>query len=930
MTTASERQDKGPDKAVATGEQNRVVSISATQGEAWQVASDLLTESDSFHSLFCDAWLRYPSGAWTPCPMRDGKRDNAHALPCSVLALDFDDPSCSIDAVREFFQACDFVIYTTRNHRRDKHGVTCDRFRIVAPIDAAIDPRSLPNIIDWFGTALSCDTACKDGARFFYTGGPESVIYRNHGGAVSADWLLSLVSEGVSATPKQKAVRAHRQALVLPEKKPHSKHVSFLREAWPNTQDDHTHQRIFALMLLWIQRFGLDLSALKAALPKVPEIADFYQRKPGQWQGIDDTLQRALSCVLTSDRNALRHRTEVVAVDTAGVVIEGQERLLKKCAYLTNQDSAQFLPALRLVHDALENRRRAVIDVQCGRGKSVVATAEIVARESDRWLVVKDTVAACRKLANDLSGFGPPGECVVIAGWTAEGCSAALAELAGRKWGKSKRAMPHPRIKAARALIPQGWTPFYSKVSSPCETCWATCDFRQSRTHRKVAMALKNKRIVIMTHARFLELAHWGAKALEGRRIIIDEEPSLFEGVTFGSKEIETLLAVFRGVLNGKVEQHLRGLQEASTAGTIEDHACYDRAEIKTMQGRASNQDQTTKDLLYRYIRFYSYPAQRFAFVERDLYGKKISAVRNRLDFDLPNDTYVLNASSCFGLARWEGFTAVRDSAPASAEGVTVHAYEANSTKHRLQKEATAYLDYALDIIRRNGRKRVLLAVNKAETQTPEMRQALANFKSQLQGMGVVVAEGERGSIIGRNDWRDCDCVVIGYGVFTTLSNVALKASLVEGGAVSEDRIWETKTIEGKVVRQPRISGRGVVDPGLREIDRRQFADEVYQVGLRGVARNWRGEGMDVIVAAPALDYLLPLRQVLPGCVIRFEGKDLESFRTEDLLKGDLELTKVFGITAQSEHGKAQARTLAKGLLAGRLAFDSPSWSLCG
>jgi hypothetical protein len=376
-----------------------------------------------------------------------------------------------------------------------------------------------------------------------------------------------------------------------------------------------------------------------------------------------------------------------------------------------------------LVHDALENRRRAVIDVQCGRGKSIVATAEIVARESDRWLIVKDTVAACRKLANDLSGFGPPGECVVISGWTADGCSAALTELASRKWGKSKRAMLKPRIAKARELIPMGWTPFYSKVSSPCESCWATCDFRQSRTHKRVAGVLKNKRVVIMTHARFLELAHWGQRALEGRRIIIDEEPSLFESVVFASKEVEALLSVFRGVLSGKVEHHLRGLLSSDQHGTIEDHACFDRAEIKTLQGRASNQDQTTKDLLYRYIRFYSYEAQRFAFVEKDLYGKKISAVRNRLDFDLPNDTYVLNASSSFGLAKWDGFVAVRDASPATAEGVTVHAYEANSTKHRMQKEAEAYLSYALDVVRRNDRKRVLLAQTK---QKPRQRNAAA------------------------------------------------------------------------------------------------------------------------------------------------------------------------------------------------------------
>ncbi len=496
-------------------------------------------------------------------------------------------------------------------------------------------------------------------------------------------------------------------------------------------------------------------------------------------------------------------------------------------------------------------------------------------------------------------------------------CEAALSELENRKWGKGKRGMIQRQVQGARNVIDKGFSPFYSKVDSPCQDCWARCDFKQSRTHRSVIKSLKNKRIVICTHARFLELAHWGTKALTGRRIVIDEEPALFEGVGFGSKELELIQTIFRGCLKGKVETHIQGLLNDSKTGSIADSVYYDRGELKVLQGRCSKLDPSSKEMCYSYLHFMAYQAQRFAFVETDVYGKKLSLVRNRLNFNLENDTYVLNASSRFALATWEGFTVVRQLEQKRAEGVTVYAYPCNSTKHRLDIEAQDYLKYALKSIVANGRKKIMLALNKEESQTSNIKQAVEWFKTECQKIGVEVREGNRGSIIGRNDWRDCDAVILAYGLFTSVSNLALKQSLVEGREIEGSRVWNSKTVEGKLELQPRMN-KGVTDKAMRETDRRLFCDEVYQVGLRGVARNWKGEEMDIITTAPGTDYLYPIESVLPGCKIVSGDTELVRIETADLLQGDTELCKVFGLPKNAEN-LSKVRDMAQDILSQRL-----------
>lgn len=453
-------------------------------------------------------------------PLRDGIRDNDHALPTKLLILDFDEGQ-SLAYIRNYFRSFTHIIYTSKSHRIEKKGKpACDRFRILLPVDKEITPDQMPSFVDWLGEVLHCDTVCKDGARWFWCGTPTSEIYRNYGKLFSTDWLLSLTSIQTPETspvaptinPNASGVEKRVKAapLVLEEKPAHSKHVSFLRKAWGNCKEhDNTFEDVFAVCMLWIQEYGNNLSLLKAALPKVEDIRDFYERNPHQWRGIDATLFRALEYVLDNKNNSLKHRNKVETVDCDALQLSGPDMMrCDDCAILTGGLAGDFEDTIKLLQYSFKSHRKAIIDVQCGGGKSVV-TSVIVAQSKDCWLIVKDTVGACLTERDRLLKFGVEAQDIqVLRGWERQTCEAALQELENRKWGKGKRGMIQRQVQGARSVIDKGFSPFYSKVDSPCVECWARCDFRQSRTHRSVIKALKAKRIVILTHARFLELAH--------------------------------------------------------------------------------------------------------------------------------------------------------------------------------------------------------------------------------------------------------------------------------------------------------------------------------------------------------------------------------------------------------------------------------------
>ena len=96
-------------------------------------------------------------------------RSNENFKSCSLLVLDVD-RDCSLENAKEKFKDYEHIIATTRSHRRDKNGITCDRFRVVIFLDGECTNAS-DYTATWAAAKLKwdfVDGACKDLARFYY------------------------------------------------------------------------------------------------------------------------------------------------------------------------------------------------------------------------------------------------------------------------------------------------------------------------------------------------------------------------------------------------------------------------------------------------------------------------------------------------------------------------------------------------------------------------------------------------------------------------------------------------------------------------------------------------------------------------------------------------------------------------------------------
>ena len=157
------------------GEPNGLVRISYKQGlnekdptgfKEYRIPFDMVAE------------MVQTAGQYSAASFRDEYRHSEHAIPGSeLIILDYDDGVKLVDAVDMFRQYIG-IVATTRSHQKEKHGVVCDRFRVILPtlkpvkLEAVEFSKMMKEVIHNYGT----DKACSDMSRMYY-GYPEAEVF---------------------------------------------------------------------------------------------------------------------------------------------------------------------------------------------------------------------------------------------------------------------------------------------------------------------------------------------------------------------------------------------------------------------------------------------------------------------------------------------------------------------------------------------------------------------------------------------------------------------------------------------------------------------------------------------------------------------------------------------------------------------------------
>lgn len=112
---------------------------------------------------------------------KDGHRCASNSIGVqNTLWLDFDD-GLTIEQAKEKFKDYWYVIYTSMNHQKEKHGLpACDRFRVVLKVKEPMPKEKdrYQAVMEKIAQDLGADDACKDYSRY-YRGNSEAEIWVN-------------------------------------------------------------------------------------------------------------------------------------------------------------------------------------------------------------------------------------------------------------------------------------------------------------------------------------------------------------------------------------------------------------------------------------------------------------------------------------------------------------------------------------------------------------------------------------------------------------------------------------------------------------------------------------------------------------------------------------------------------------------------------
>jgi len=130
------------------------------------ITTDYITEEIEFYDIEAlTNRYNYSFGLF-----KNGYRtiDNTYELS-NILCYDIDE-NLTIKECKSLMENWSYIIATTKSHQKDKHGLVCDRFRLILPLTEAPEIHDYSKFYDYIGQMLGLkhDKATKDVSRFYF------------------------------------------------------------------------------------------------------------------------------------------------------------------------------------------------------------------------------------------------------------------------------------------------------------------------------------------------------------------------------------------------------------------------------------------------------------------------------------------------------------------------------------------------------------------------------------------------------------------------------------------------------------------------------------------------------------------------------------------------------------------------------------------
>lgn len=798
-----------------------------------------------------------PSQAVSPIVWKDGQRRKAGFVRAEVFAFDFD-RGMTLDEARTEFAAFQGVIYTTKSHRQEKNGVTCDRFRVMLALDRAVtDPAEWDLLQRTLCTLFPmADPSSSRRHMFYWFGPPNCTIIGLEGSRVlRVDSLLARGKHLGLDRPVTRDWEAAKQ-IVVGDARPDAHLIRQLdqlyRERLAKDADfasKDTFARVFS-MLIAAARLRPDPRAVLASFRVWPPCRDWLNRHPNQAASFGRQVARAFAVARSQivEYRPLEPRNEAVLRRPGSLPAldpELRTMLDRYCLARGIKLTRHIDPTAALLSELAGGSRNAILQARCGEGKSVALTAYAAtyARPNRPVWIVKPTLEACRRQREDLRLLGV--DCGLLAGFDESQCTR----------GQSRA----------------NWQVLYSRRESPCPSCpdGAECDFAATLDPNRRAGGMRQS-VVVLTHARLLDL--WEAGELPARAlIVIDEDLTRWQDFELSAEDEQRLLQAFSTPVDSPLrsvwqndllpvlQRHLQDVRSRVADGSCRaDGMVLDESVVSSARRHLAQKREagllgnSQSEIARSYLRFFSRAGQRYVMEE----GGTLHWRRDRVLLDLPNTFIILSASAALSEAEWPGFTIHVLDLGREFGNVTLHPIPLNPTRRRLA-ESFSLMEAAVrdEVFEWQATSKCLIATNK-ESGIPDLQELMDALHTQGRLVHLT-----RGRILGSNEARECSVLVLAMGVFTRVSDYVLAAAVAEGREFEAKDIWN---LDGKH-RSPRMTRTGFADPLIDAAFRRRYADELYQTIMRGCARKGDMEPCDVFAVISGWWLLYELDRLMPG-----------------------------------------------------------------